>query len=136
MTQLVVENLTFNYANGQIGNRVLKDTKFGGFRYSRTWINDFSYCFDFGKKYMLFGSEYHASAAISWIIAGILAQDSGTIMLNNAILLQDDLRNLSWYVIRDAIKQFGFVNKSVAWQVEQGLQKNPQLNYKVAQTIP
>ncbi|MEL6526094.1 MAG: hypothetical protein AAFQ07_10340 [Chloroflexota bacterium] len=124
MTQLVVQNLTFNFANGQVGNRDIDHiSKF----VKNVWVNDFTYTFEYGKSYMLFGLPQNASWTIAWIIGGLLDADSGMISKDGKPFIIEQRRKESWFVIEDEIKQFGFLQKSVRWQVRQGINSTSEV---------
>jgi hypothetical protein len=88
-------------------------------------LSEFTYTFKFGKSYLLNGLPGSGAAAISWLAGGAITPDSGTMYLNDVLIQPAQLRDISWLVRRDTVKQFGLFTRSVKSQIQRGLQKYP-----------
>lgn len=85
-------------------------------------LTSIDYEFDFGKAYLIEGSKNFASWILSWLISGKIEPDSGNILLDDVTETQTKIREQSWAVRYDQIKQWGLFDKTIGWQVRVGLQ--------------
>lgn len=86
-------------------------------------LNELSYEFEFGKVYHL-ASEIHWDAwALSLLIAGVIAEQSGNIKLNDATCPPRQRQKMSWRVHRDEVMRFGLFMQSVKNQIRAGIKR-------------
>lgn len=98
-------------------------------------LTDFSHEFTFGKSYLLAGSRGQGGWSLSWIIGGILKQDSGEILRNGSVYRRIDRQRDVWCVRDSEIKRFGIFTMSLKQQIQHGLRGNLSQFLKSEQEI-
>lgn len=67
----------------------------------RERLNTITYSFEFGKSYFLNAPVGEGAWALSWILGGALAPDSGSLLLDGEEISGVNLRNMSCLVRYD-----------------------------------
>jgi hypothetical protein len=90
----------------------------------RSVLVDFSYEFKFGRSYLLDSPVARGAWALSWIIAGLLNEDSGIIEKDGEPFDLKARRQISWVVREDEIKRFGRFHMTIKSQVQHGFSRH------------
>ncbi len=98
-------------------------------------LSSFSHEFTFGKSYLLAGKEGQGGWALSWIIGGLLKQNSGEILRNKMLYDLKDRRKDVWCVRHSEIKRFGIFTMSLKQQIRHGLRSKQSRYIKSEQEI-
>ncbi len=94
-------------------------------------LKRFSCEFAFGKSYLLDAEMGHGAWALSWIVAGLMEPNAGTLLRNGVPYSTEKRRKESWCVRRDEIKRFGLLgNQTVRWQIRHGLRMSSRPDFR------